>query len=200
MDEKQLPIARYSSLGEKLKVLACIGFGILCGISCMSIEIGNKKVMPIGEEPYEQNGELNLVDSNDGKLEIYYPRPYASPPNLTIDQSNSNGASSHIEVVEQKADHFTVKFVGFSPTSEKSLVKWKASGMTFSSTTIIKESHSDSSTENANNKETAGAKKSHNSAVAGGASNPAPPSETIKTTSAVDGAPNPPPTGSEGSK
>jgi hypothetical protein len=56
-------------------------------------------------------------------LEVYYPVPYVSPPNLTL----TGSMSAHCILVEQKQDHFKAKLAppwGNNPSS----INWKAEG------------------------------------------------------------------------
>jgi hypothetical protein len=53
-------------------------------------------------------------------IDVYYPIPYASPPNLTVQ-------GDQIEIVEQKADHFQLKKKDSSPGAIE--VQWLAQGL-----------------------------------------------------------------------
>jgi hypothetical protein len=70
--------------------------------------------------PKTQIGEVSVP--GHGEQVVYYPTPFASPPNLVL-----GDLSSHCELLEQKADCFRVKNTSvFSST-----INWKACGMTY---------------------------------------------------------------------
>lgn len=85
--------------------LATLAAGLLLCVvvlGCMSISFGGKNVCCNDpQEPFEQKGELCL--EAQGEIDVYYPIPYASPPNLTVD-----GPLHSAVVFDQKPDHFRV--------------------------------------------------------------------------------------------
>jgi hypothetical protein len=92
-------------------------------LGCMSISFGGKNVCCTDpQEPFEQKGELCLEAQRE--LEVYYPLPYSSPPNLTVD-----GPLHHVVVLEQKPDHFRVAGTG--------KVKWVARGTRAGPTVVV---------------------------------------------------------------
>jgi hypothetical protein len=57
-------------------------------------------------------------------LEVYYPVPYAGPPNVSLE----DGSGRNCVILEQKPDHFKVKLDeqwALNPVS----IKWKAEGV-----------------------------------------------------------------------
>ena len=130
MDEKVCAAARQrQTIRERAKIAAAVLFGLVCGISCLSIDLGSHSVeMPL-VGTLKQEGTLNNVTSAPGPVEVYYPRPYMSPPNLEVTSSDSFWpALDSVEVLEQKADHFT--FHRKSSTFPVRVVfKWKAEGV-----------------------------------------------------------------------
>lgn len=118
---------------EWARLLLAITFGLVVGVSCMSVGIGNKIVDPNHAEvtsvgTLKQEASFSLLTSIDEATSVFYPRPYQSPPNLQIvTDVEILPASDFIEIVEQKSDHFKFR-VKRSPTP---LVKftWKAEGL-----------------------------------------------------------------------
>jgi hypothetical protein len=90
--------------------LACVVLG------CMSISLG----IGTGHSDsglLEQEGEL---DVKDGLTQtVFYPIPYASPPNLVV-----NDSFHSVVVEEQACDHFRFRGVKAEPS-----VGWKAKGL-----------------------------------------------------------------------
>jgi hypothetical protein len=64
----------------------------------------------------QQQGKVKVF--NDKPVEVYYPIPYASPPHLTIQ------GDVHVNLLEQKPDHFKVQGVDAGGTD----VQWSAQG------------------------------------------------------------------------
>ena len=93
-----------------LVLLACIILG------CMTFSFGPESSSP-SDDLLEQEGEFNLSELSQT---VYYPIPFASPPNLTLGDN-----IHHAEIEEQAADHFKVRFhiVAIGTTT------WKAKGI-----------------------------------------------------------------------
>jgi hypothetical protein len=98
--------------------------GILSGVSllalflgCMSLSIGDRNN---DADVLDQSGKVCL---KRGEVQdVYYPIPYASPPNLEVDWMDADAC----EILEQRADHFRIVMkAGTSPFG----VKWKARGV-----------------------------------------------------------------------
>ncbi|HZY91072.1 MAG TPA: hypothetical protein VFE78_39985 [Gemmataceae bacterium] len=106
--------------------LATVAAGVLLCLvvlGCMSISFGGKSICG-GDptEPFEQKGEVCLAAQ--GEIDVYYPLPYASPPNLTVD-----APSHHVVVFEQKPDHFRVGGAG--------KMTWVARGVRAGPTVVV---------------------------------------------------------------
>ena len=96
--------------------------GILAGsitllifLGCMSLSIGCRT------EPDSttcQEGKVSLRKGQE--LDVYYPIPYASPPNLEI-----NWDADECEIIEQKADHFRIR----CKRQCEATPHWKARGL-----------------------------------------------------------------------
>jgi hypothetical protein len=79
----------------------------LMSTGCLCLSFGGCESCGAGDHP-ESNGVLTqkggLPSSNGGPVTVYYPVPYASPPNLELhDQLNK------CRIVEQRADGFVVQ-------------------------------------------------------------------------------------------
>ncbi|HEY7157155.1 MAG TPA: hypothetical protein VH575_24590, partial [Gemmataceae bacterium] len=93
------------------RVLLSRSVGALAGVvivliilGCMSLSFGGLsigcKTEPDGTVC--QEGKVNLHQGQE--LDVYYPVPYTSPPNLEL-----SGDADKCEIVEQKADHFRIR-------------------------------------------------------------------------------------------
>jgi hypothetical protein len=71
-------------------------------------------------DPQLQEGTLSLPDKE--AHDIFYPRPFARPPNLTVGIS-----SGDLVVVEQRADGFKVRVNRIVPPISN--YPWRARGM-----------------------------------------------------------------------
>jgi hypothetical protein len=80
-------------------VAASIMLAIIMGCMSLSMSIGCK-TGPDGTTC--QEGKVSVEDGQE--LDVYYPIPYASPPNLEI-----SGDSESYQIIEQKADHFRIR-------------------------------------------------------------------------------------------
>jgi hypothetical protein len=74
---------------------------------------------PPGDGILEQEGEVTLA--RGAIQDVYYPVPYISPPNLTVDSPLQECA-----LVSQKVDHFRVEN---TCTSGSVSAHWKAKGV-----------------------------------------------------------------------
>ena len=119
------PSPRTPGLGACPRLATVAAGVLLCLVvlGCMSISFGGKNVCCSDpQEPLEQKGELCL--EAQGEIDVYYPLPYASPPNLTVDAS-----SHHVVVLDQKPDHFRVTGTG--------KLKWVARGVRVGPTVVV---------------------------------------------------------------
>ena len=98
-------------------VLACI----VIILGCMSITIGGRTTVDTTSEDgmLIQEGETQV--GAGAERDVFYPIPYASPPNLEIDST-----FNHYQLIDQKEDHFRVR-----NTSNAFCLKceWKARGL-----------------------------------------------------------------------
>ena len=101
--------------------------GVFAGIAlaliilgCMSIQIGGKNFHEGAAEDgsFQQCGEVRLAA---GEMRVvYYPIPYAQPPNLEIDN-----LCNTCELLVQNADHFQIR----NPALTSRTVDWRARGV-----------------------------------------------------------------------
>ncbi len=65
-----------------------------------------------------------------GTTEVFYPHPFARPPELTITEERQDPHSSwQWQVLEQRSDGFKVKFTGWGGTSRNKLRYTARSGV-----------------------------------------------------------------------
>jgi len=101
--------------------------GISCGtlflaicLGCMSLNFGGRtEVMTREDGPGPQGGKVRLACGEE--LDVYYPLPYVSPPNLETERS-----SDDVRVVEQRADHFRIQNTSLFSRE----LTWTARGVT----------------------------------------------------------------------
>lgn len=116
---------------DRLKLAIAILAGITCGMGCMSFNLGNRTYQSPGSYITTsgtlcQDGESPLIATADNKITIYYPRAFASKPNLSLCKGSGSVPASEIELVEQHNDHFVVRWL--SQGGEKNLT-WHAEGL-----------------------------------------------------------------------
>jgi len=92
-------------------------------LGCMSLNIGRPVLDTAGDEVLFQKGKLQ--PSGETEQDVYYPIPYASPPNLTLDDTFSHD----LVIVDQKPDHFRVRYGIDKPMIHFFGVEWTARGM-----------------------------------------------------------------------
>ena len=90
-------------------------------MGCMSFAIGPHYDAPPEGGVLEQEGEASLRQL--AEVDVYYPVPYAFPPNLDVTDPYHNA-----EVLEQRADHFRVRNTCGHPVG----VTWKVKGVRYS--------------------------------------------------------------------
>ncbi|MBI3412225.1 MAG: hypothetical protein HY040_28170 [Planctomycetes bacterium] len=98
--------------------VAFIGFSL----GCMCLNFGSSaKTEGVASDDgaFTQNGQINVP--NRQEFVVYYPVPYASPPNLVVEPNVIAGCT----VVDQKADHFVVRSDRTFPCE----LKWTARGV-----------------------------------------------------------------------
>jgi hypothetical protein len=100
-------LTRAASVAGAIVILAIV-------IGCMSFSVGNgevvreestSEIVPVGYGPgdalFKQDGKIHVPP--DCSLDVYYPLPYYSRPNLTIE-----GGEGHVKVLLQHRDHFRI--------------------------------------------------------------------------------------------
>jgi hypothetical protein len=90
---------------------------VLILIGCMNFAIGNRTIED-GNGVLVQEGDVHLT--KDGEEDVYYPIPYASVPNLEV-----NDSFAHFKIIEQKEDHFRIRNTSFIAED----VHWHARGV-----------------------------------------------------------------------
>jgi hypothetical protein len=112
---------------QRIGVAAGVAVFLAFALGCMSIQLGGRnEVFQTDELTGLQTGRVDIPPG--AILEIYYPVPYQSPPNLTIETSWQDCL-----IVEQKADHFKVK----NPSGTAREVTWKARGLRIATSLAI---------------------------------------------------------------
>lgn len=101
-----------------------IGLGLALSLGCTSSP--NRGDPTIVEENglLRQSGMAEVFSTADG-IQIVYPRPFAEVPRLTLGVGKGSVAASEVELVEQRPDHFTVRWKrdgGIAP------IGWSAEG------------------------------------------------------------------------
>jgi hypothetical protein len=97
-------------------------------IGCMSFTVGERHEIVSGENDLPPNacsGDLleqvgNVRVADHAEVDVYYPYPYISPPNLALE-----GDSDHCFIVQQRRDRFRVKNTGLFDRD----VRWRARGL-----------------------------------------------------------------------
>src|SRR4051794_15850307 len=101
-------------MSRKLQLIWLGLLALILGFGCGSIQVS----APPTEDATRQRGKA-VVPAGE-ELDVYYPVPFNSPPNLLV-QSTFNDCS----IIEQKPDHFRVK--NNNPFSRE--VTWDARGV-----------------------------------------------------------------------
>ena len=108
---------------RKVGVLAA-GLVVLIFLGCMSLSFGERAPEAAPDcSPLVQKGEVTVPVG--AEQDVYYPIPYASPPNLTIHEPFLDCV-----IVDQKPDHFRIRnerkgiLLGGCPA-----VEWTARGL-----------------------------------------------------------------------
>jgi hypothetical protein len=100
---------------------ALLMLGIFLG--CMSLNIGSRVCSELEGEVLEQCGQVNVRP--DEEQLVYYPIPYASPPNLTLERCFP---AEYARIIDQQADHFRILVTGFT-TPKAVEIDWTARGI-----------------------------------------------------------------------
>jgi len=98
-------------------VVSGLGFLVII-LGCMNIQLGGRTVLQEDSLTLTQQG--SIAASSGQEVDVFYPVPYASPPNLVLEDFTHN-----YTVVDQKPDRFRLRNNGpFTPTCE-----WTAHGV-----------------------------------------------------------------------
>lgn len=121
------------SRGERWRLVSVLLFGLTAGMGCMSLNIGPTYERPASTSFIDASGVLKqhnespIIRSAEGPFSvIYYPRPYASKPNLKFIKNADSVNPNEVEIVEQLPDHFTVRWLG---KGHDPVLAWEAEGM-----------------------------------------------------------------------
>ena len=94
---------------------------LACSLACMSLNIGGTADSSFREDTSgRQTGKLFVAPGQEAV--VYYPTPYASPPNLELDDSR---VQKSCQIVEQRPDGFRVRNMSATPID----VGWQARGV-----------------------------------------------------------------------
>jgi hypothetical protein len=106
--------------------LLATGLVVLIFLGCMSLSFGERSAEAPAPDcgPLVQKGEVTVPAGTE--QDVYYPIPFASPPNLTI-----RDMIEECVVVDQKPDHFRIRNerkLGVSVCGHVA-VQWTARGL-----------------------------------------------------------------------
>lgn len=111
---------RVAGMRSRLALLLGGAAWVLVLLGCMSFTVGGRYATPgCDPEPFTQSGEVSLHYLEERS--VYYPLPFASPPNLELADMFGN-----YQLVEQQPDFFKVKCLGAGSPLTK--LRWKARG------------------------------------------------------------------------
>jgi len=121
--KRNQPQRSSSSLSRKVAGLA-IGLQVLIFLGCMSFSIGERHIeAPADGNTLVQNGEVTVPPGME--QDVYYPIPFACPPNLVLDDCGHECA-----IIDQRADHFRIRNLRMPGVMGDSLeVEWTARGL-----------------------------------------------------------------------
>jgi hypothetical protein len=92
-------------------------------LGCMSLNIGWPAPETVDQEVLVQKGTLHA--SGETEQDVFYPIPYASPPNLTLDDTFWHD----LVIVDQQPDHFRVRYGRDKSQVSFFGVAWTAKGI-----------------------------------------------------------------------
>jgi hypothetical protein len=87
--------------------------------SCTTAEFHTSTLVTNNGPTTTQTGEVTILRSASPTYEVFYPIAYQSPPNLRL-----TGDTDGVELIEQQADHFTVR----RRTVTVPTIHWRAEG------------------------------------------------------------------------
>lgn len=119
------------SHGRHSLIVTLVAAGIVAAFVAAILSLGVQAYQRdlIRVNTFPQQGKVAV--SSEEPLQVYYPAPYTSPPNLTFTVVSISGqagdSNSWVEIVEQKPDYFKVRKVAKAvPSCE---ISWKADGV-----------------------------------------------------------------------
>ena len=108
-----------SAVARRLAGAGAATFLLAVILGCMSVSFeGRKNIIQHDDQTFSQTGKQEVPPGQE--LEIYYPVPYAGPPNLVAATT-----FSECQVIEQRPDRFRVK----NTTSSPHELTWTARGL-----------------------------------------------------------------------
>jgi hypothetical protein len=121
----QPPMVYRESRGRSLAI-TLISSGIMAGLvaGMMVYGLDAFRANVKRQETLKQEGQVQVPKEG---LEVYYPVPYESPPNLTFAAQMPGFVPLEHVVVEQKADHFKLR-IKDGDESHGFVITWKAEG------------------------------------------------------------------------
>lgn len=110
-------------VGRWVGMLSFVALAVVF-LGCMSLSIGERTVTTSLEgDVLTQQGCVATLASKEER-EVYYPIPYATPPNLEL--TTESACDRHdVQILEQKEDRFRIK----AKSALLSSVTWKARGV-----------------------------------------------------------------------
>jgi hypothetical protein len=117
----QPPVPKKPVSGRRVHLPGALILLVCVILGCMSISFGGRTVEIHDDGLLVQEGEDYVKEGTTQT--VYYPIPYASTPNLEIDD-----VCDKIEVEEQAFDHFRIRGVP-SVNQNASPVEWKANSL-----------------------------------------------------------------------
>jgi hypothetical protein len=116
-------IVRKFDLPESTLHLGSLGLDIrtlfsIVGLAFLAIEVVRNR----GKRG-RFSGDIGL--DQDAEHEVFYPRPFASPPNLNVSQSSDE--APRFKIIDQRADGFKIEIK--KSTFVRQRVKWVARGI-----------------------------------------------------------------------
>jgi hypothetical protein len=118
----------------RARAAVCVGGLLFVGFSlgCMNLSFGGRTQV-VSPAAHDDPSTADGVQRGKGfvlpgqEVSVYYPVPYAQPPNLQFEETDKKG---YLQIVDQKPDHFRVKNISGWNVD----FPWKARGITVAST------------------------------------------------------------------
>jgi hypothetical protein len=74
----------------------------------------------------ELTGDINLTNLHRGRIEVTYPKPFASKPNLAVDSMHG---SIELEILEERTDGFVLRGGSATWGGNGLWIRWTAKGV-----------------------------------------------------------------------